>query len=226
MKKFGFIFTLTAIIFGTSFKSKQKQFEGIIKYGVDYHAEYGVTKYPQELTVHIKGDLLRIDVSLPFAEMTYLIDCKKRTSVKFCKIDGVNYRVTSELKKPNTIEKVVMAKDSTKTIKDLICIFGRIANKESQFTVYATSKYAISKHIGACGSALPYNLFFPKKEFESKLCMQVDMYDSDGETTYAVELISESPVKDADISLSISDYKEVTDEGLGKIMSDYFKSMH
>jgi hypothetical protein len=226
MKKLGSLFALVVIVFGTSFKPKAKLFDGSIKYAIDYHADYGVTKYPQDLTIHIKGDLMRIDVSLPFAEMTYLIDSKKRTSVKLCKIDGVNYKISSELKKPLTIEKIIMAKDSTKTVKDLPCIFGRISNKTTQFTVYATTKYIISKNISACGPTLPYNLFFPQKELESKLCMQVDMYDDDGETTYVVESISESAIKDADILPSISEYKEITDEALGKIMSDYFRSMH
>jgi hypothetical protein len=223
MKKLGFIFALTAIVFGTSFKSKQKLFEGSIKYAIDYHVEYGVTKYPQDLSVLIKGDLMRIDISLPFAEMSYIIDCKKRTSIKLCKIDGTNYRITSELKKNNVDEKVVMAKDSTKKIKDINCTFGRIMNKES---VYATNKYMISRNISACGPELPYRLFFSQKEFESKLIMQVDMHDNDGETTYMVDTITESTVKDSDISPSTVGYNEVTEEGLGKIMNDYFKSMH
>ncbi len=226
MKKLYSFFILVLLVFGSSFKTKTKPFEGTIKYAIDYHAEYGVIKYPQDLSVSIKGDIVRVDMSLPFAEMSHIIDCKKKTSIQLCTIDGSKYCVKSAFKKPGSVEKASLAKDSTKIIKDLVCYFGRITTKESQYIIYATQKYALSKNITSSASEIPYHLFFPQKEFEGKLIVQHDLFDSDGQTTYQIESITESLLKESDISPSISEYSEVTEVALGKIISDYFKSSH
>lgn len=223
MKKIGLLSVLLILLFG-SFKPKAKSFEGTIKYAIDYHVEYGVIKYPQDLTVSIKGDIIRIDISLPFAEINHIIDCKKRSSLKLCTVDGIKYCVKTDLKKSGTIEKVTMAKDSTKMIKDALCVFGRIQNNNSHYTIYATEKYLISKAITDCGLELPYRLFYSQKEFERKLIMQQDVFDVDGQTTYLVESITESQLKESYISPPVKDYTEVTEEALGKIISNYFKS--
>ncbi|MDZ4663983.1 MAG: hypothetical protein SGJ15_03840 [Bacteroidota bacterium] len=222
MKKIGLL--LVVFVFGFSFKIKLKPFEGTIKYSIDYHSEYGLVKYPQELIAYIKGDVIRIDVILPFAEISHIINCKKRTSLKFCTVDGAKYCVKSDLKKASVFEKALIAKDSIETIKNLSCSFGRVYMANSRSVVFFTTKYLISKNITDCGTELPYQLFFPHKEFETKLIMKRDAYDEDGETTYFVESITELPIKDADINPSFTEYKEVTEEVLGKIISDYFKS--
>jgi hypothetical protein len=226
MKRSISLFILALLVFGTAFKTKTKPFEGTIKYTIDYHADYGVTKYPQEMTVSIKGDVLRVDMSLPFAEMSDIFDCKKKTHVKLCTVDGVKYFVRSDVKNTAPPEKVMMAKDSTKTIKELVCSFGRINEKEIQYVVYATNKYAISKSITDSGAQLPYHLFFAQKEFSGKLIMQQDLFDADGQTTYLVESIEETPLKDLAVDPTASGYNEVTQEGLGKIIENYFKGMH
>lgn len=224
MKKIGLLSSLVILLFAVSFKPKAKSFEGTIKYMVDYHVEQGVIKYPQELSVSIKGDLIRIDISLPFAEMSHIIDCKKRSAVKICTVDGGKYCVRSDFKISGSTEKVIMAKDSTKMIKDLSCYFGRIYNKASHYIIYATPKYTLSKNITDCGFELPYRLFCPLKEFERRLIMQQDVFDDDGQTTYVVESITEAPLKAMDVSPSLTGYAEVSEEALNKIISDSFKS--
>jgi hypothetical protein len=226
MKKPGAMLLLFIFLFGVSFKPKTKSFEGTIKYAIDYHSEYGITKYPQDLSVSIKGDIVRIDLSLPFAEMSDVFDCKKKTHLKLCTVDGVKYYVKSALVKPAVTDLVVMAKDSSKTIKDMVCKFGRINTKEVQYVVYAAEKYSISKNITALGSAIPYNLFFPQKEFEGKLILQRDVFDSDGQTTYWTESITETPITDTQILPSMNGYNEVTEEGLNKIIENFIKGMH
>lgn len=98
MKKIGSVSLALLLFFGVSFKPKPKPFEGTITYAVDYHSEYGSIKYPQGFNVYIKGDIIRIDFSLPFAEIGQIIDCKKRTYIKLCVIDGKKYCVKGELK--------------------------------------------------------------------------------------------------------------------------------
>lgn len=224
MKKIGLLSGLLILLFTVSFKPKAKVFEGTIKYVVDHHVEYGVIKYPQELSVSIKGDLIRIDIPLPFAEMSHIIDCKKGSSVKLCTVDGIKYCVKTDLKKSVTMEKVAMAKDSSKIINDLKCAFGRIHTKDSHCTIYSTEKYVISKTITDCGLELPYRLFYSQKEFEGKLIVQQDVFDNDGQTTYLVESVTESQLKESYVSPPVVDHTEVTEEALGKIIRNYVKS--
>jgi hypothetical protein len=219
MKTINLIFVL--IIFGlvTSFKSKKKLFEGTIKYTIDHHTNEA--KYPQELIVHIKEDIIRVDVALPSLQLTHIIDCKKKTYLKLCKVEGNTYYARGRLRIVKSEEPLVMVKDSIQTINDHVCSFGRINNGNKHYTFYSTSKYYISKQITECGAELPYHLFHPHKSFTSKLIMKQDSYDETGETTYLVEIISELPINTLDISPPLVDYKEVNEESLYKIIKDH-----